>query len=286
MNSIKTILTLILVFTSLSSIAFSQEFNWDGSMKLTTISKDKKYGYKPDQKHSIKVGEIQNQYTFLKSLRGPNGEKIQAQRIASCCSFKSKKAIFGTGLLDVWEITYDGLKKPLTIYLNGYDYETPQCPSGLSIKPLSYQSNPESISDNEIVKVIPCHKNSYAVDDFLLKEKIGEKEFPSTNPSYLGGLDSMKVYFEANPLSGGNVSKMVFSVSIAFEVNCKGGAGNFVVISKGQRDLATYSNQVLSIVNNMPQNWQAAKVNGKPVDCYQILLFSVTSGQLDNLSYR
>jgi hypothetical protein len=63
-------------------------------------------------------------------------------------------------------------------------------------------------------------------------------------------------------------------------------AGNFVIVTKGRRDLGTYANQVLAIVNRMPQNWQPATVDGKPVDCYQVLNFSPTSGRLDSVTYK
>ena len=281
----KSILILTFALTSLLSTTFSQEFHKDGTMKVTEISKDKNYGYEANHKASIKVGSVANEYAYIAALDGPNGEQIEAKRIASCCSFKSKTAIFGTGLLDVWEITYAGLKEPLTIYLNGYDYDTPKCPNGLSIRPLNNQKVQQSISPEAILKVNPCKKHSYAVDNFLLKEKIGEKELPTTSPTFEGGIDSLKVYFKDNPLVGEDVSKMLFRVVIAFEVNCKGEAGNYEVISKGQRVLATYANQILAIVNEMPQRWQAAIKNGKPVDCYQVLTFTVREGSLENVSY-
>ena len=83
-----------------------QEFYEEGSMKLSQVSTDKKYGYTPNHKNSIKVGEVKNGQSYLKALRGPNGEKIQFRRISSCCEFKSTKAVFGSGLLDKYEVFY------------------------------------------------------------------------------------------------------------------------------------------------------------------------------------
>jgi hypothetical protein len=126
----------------------------------------------------------------------------------------------------------------------------------------------------------------YSVDDFLVKEKFGENAKPTTNPTFTGGLDELKKYFIAHPLTDEKATQMVFRVSIAFLVNCDGKAGNFVIVTKGKGDLATYANQVLAIVNKMPQNWQPATVDGKLVDCYQVLSFTAASGQLDKVSYR
>jgi len=80
---------------------------------------------------------------------------------------------------------------------------------------------------------------------------------------------------------------IVFRVHIMFVVNCEGKAGNFQLTSKGKGDLESLANQVLEIVNNMPQNWKPAKKNGEAVDCYQVLSFTVIGGQLNKtVSYR
>ena len=39
----------------------------------------------------------------------------------------------GKGLLDVYEITYDGQKEKIKIYINMYDYKSPEAPAGFTI---------------------------------------------------------------------------------------------------------------------------------------------------------
>ena len=130
----KSISIVLLILTFGITQLYSQEFYNDGSMKLTEISSDKQYGYKPVSKTSIKVGKIENEQAFLKSLQGPNGESIQYRRIGSCCEFRAESAVFGTGFLDKYEISYDGLSDPVILYLNGYEYEAPKCPVGFTFK--------------------------------------------------------------------------------------------------------------------------------------------------------
>lgn len=284
--TLKKIFALIFLATTFATTVFCQEFYEDGSMKLSDISTDKKYGYEPNHKTAIKVGKVENEYAYLRSLQGPNGEKTQAQRISSCCEFKSKTAAFGSGLLDKWEITYDGLKSPIILYLNSYDFETPKCPFSLTFKSANNITKVETFLTDNIVKVTNCSQTIYSVDDFLVKEKFGDNAKLATNPTFTGGLDELKKYFVANPLTDEKATQMVFRVSIAFLVTCEGKAGNFVIVTKGKGDLATYANQLLAIVNNMPQNWRPATVDGKAVDCYQVLSFTVASGQLDKVSYR
>lgn len=136
------------------------------------------------------------------------------------------------------------------------------------------------------LEVKPCNEKIYSVEHTLLVEKFGELSAPKTGPTFTGGIEELKKYFAANPLTDEKVKNMFFRVHIGFLVNCEGKAGNFIVISGGKGELEKYAYQVLEIVNKMPQQWQPAIVKRKPVDCYQVLSFSVKNGQLDAVSYR
>ena len=62
---------------------------------------------------------------YLEALRGPQGQPLKYRRVGS-----SK----GTGdtILDVYEVAYEGLEKPLRLYLDGYHYTEPRAPKGLT----------------------------------------------------------------------------------------------------------------------------------------------------------
>ncbi|GHV34748.1 hypothetical protein FACS1894178_2880 [Bacteroidia bacterium] len=275
---------LIFVVKQLSA----QEFYEDGSMKLTEVSTDKKYGYEANHKTAIKVGKIENEQAFLKSLLGPNGETVQFQRLGSCCSFKSKTAAFGSGFLDKYEVYYQGLKKPIILYLNGYDFENPKCPYGFTFKTADKIEKPYNFHKDSILHVEYCNnKDVFAVDkEALLNEKVGTLPVADENPIFEGGIEALKKYFAENPLTDERAKDLMFRVSIGFVVNCGGKAGNFQIITKGKGTLETLANQILEKVNKMPQNWKPAKKNGKAVDCYQVLSFSVLGGELNKVSYR
>lgn len=104
---------------------------------LTEVSNDASYGYTP--KNPIKVGGATtlegplNERRFLNALAGPKGEKITYTREGSCYEFNSKNGFMGKGLLDTYEITWEGQPKPLTIYINMYDYEPFKAPVGFTI---------------------------------------------------------------------------------------------------------------------------------------------------------
>ena len=105
---------------------------------LTEFSKDKKYGYDKDYPINIFYGntknEIINQQRFLNALAGPKGEKITYTKLESCCPFPTKRSDMGAGLLEVYELKWEGQKTPVILYLNIYEKGYLKVPVGLTLK--------------------------------------------------------------------------------------------------------------------------------------------------------
>ena len=105
---------------------------------ITEFSKDKKYGYDKDYPINIfyrgTKDDVINQQRFLNALAGPNGEAITFSKLESCCPFPSKNTDMGAGFLDVYEIKWEGLKKPILLYLNIYERGQLMVPVGFSLK--------------------------------------------------------------------------------------------------------------------------------------------------------
>jgi hypothetical protein len=105
---------------------------------LTAYSKDPKYGYNKDYPINVFYrntrDESINQERFLNALAGPKGEQINFKKLESCCPFPTKNSEMGAGFVDVYEITWQGQKKPLTLYVNMYDKGLLMVPMGLSLK--------------------------------------------------------------------------------------------------------------------------------------------------------
>lgn len=110
----------------------------DNTFVITTYSKDKKYGYNKDYPVNIfyrtSKDETINQQRFLNALAGPNGEKITYTKLESCCPFPSKRSDMGAGFLDVYELKWEGQKKPINLYLNIYEKGILMVPLGLTLK--------------------------------------------------------------------------------------------------------------------------------------------------------
>jgi hypothetical protein len=105
---------------------------------ITEYSKDKKYGYDPDYPINIfysgTKNETINQHRFLNALAGPNGEKITYTKLESCCPFPTKRSEMGAGLLDVFQLRWEGQQNPVTLYLNIYEKGVLMVPVGLTLK--------------------------------------------------------------------------------------------------------------------------------------------------------
>jgi hypothetical protein len=107
---------------------------------ITKFSTDKKYGYQKDYPINIfyrnTLDQKVNQERFLKALAGPKGEKITYTKLESCCPFPTKRSDMGAGLLDVYELKWEGQNKPILLYLNIYEKGYLMVPVGLTLAPL------------------------------------------------------------------------------------------------------------------------------------------------------
>ncbi len=110
----------------------------ENTFVLTEFSKDSKYGYNPEYPVNVFYKDAKdenlNAERFLKALAGPNGEDIIFKKIESCCPFPTKRYEMGAGFLDVYEIKWKGLTKPLKLYINIYERGFLLVPLGFSIK--------------------------------------------------------------------------------------------------------------------------------------------------------
>ncbi|MFM1753552.1 MAG: hypothetical protein RLZZ236_491 [Bacteroidota bacterium] len=111
--------------------------NADNTFEIKQFSTDKKYGYDKDYPINIfyKTSNTDaNQERFLNALAGPKGEKITYTKLESCCPFPTKRSEMGAGFLDVYELKWEGQKKPIQLYINIYEKGSVMVPLGLRLK--------------------------------------------------------------------------------------------------------------------------------------------------------
>ncbi|HEX8690949.1 MAG TPA: hypothetical protein VF746_00805 [Longimicrobium sp.] len=94
------------------------------------------YGY--GRRNPVRVGGagedgVRREHQYLENLRGPGGERVRWRRLGSCCEFTAPVH----GMLDAYQVTYDGLAQPVVLYLDMYTPITsvPPPPEGFTAAP-------------------------------------------------------------------------------------------------------------------------------------------------------
>lgn len=110
----------------------------DKTFVITETSGDRSYGYEQDYPVNLgflpfKVAEI-NIKRYFGALTGPEGEALTYTKVDACCPFPTKKHDMGAGLLDIYEVTWEGLNEPKIIYVNLYEKGKVMAPHGFGIK--------------------------------------------------------------------------------------------------------------------------------------------------------
>ena len=103
--------------------------------KLTKQAKDTRYGFDKDYPVNLGFGLLHqresNKEKFLNALQGPEGQKTTYTHNGNCCPFPTDKSQLGSGMLDIYLITWEGNSKPIELYLNIYEKGEVLIPIGL-----------------------------------------------------------------------------------------------------------------------------------------------------------
>ena len=110
----------------------------DKAYVITEYATDNKYGY--DQDYPINIGFIHEKQEdinieyYFNGLEGPNGEKINYKKVDTCCPFPSKNSLMGAGTIGIYEVSFEGSSKKITLYFNIFEKGKILCPKGFAIK--------------------------------------------------------------------------------------------------------------------------------------------------------
>lgn len=110
----------------------------DKAYVITEYATDNKYGY--DQDYPINIGFIHEKQEdinieyYFNGLEGPNGEKISYKKLDTCCPFPSKNSLMGAGTIGIYEVSFEGSSKKITLYFNIFEKGKILCPKGFAIK--------------------------------------------------------------------------------------------------------------------------------------------------------
>ncbi|HEX2079145.1 MAG TPA: hypothetical protein VHG08_15580 [Longimicrobium sp.] len=76
-----------------------------------------------------------NQRRYLDGLRGPAGQPVRYFRLGSCCQFRTPHSPQGAGMLDAYQVHYEGLERPVLLYMDLYTPAegAPAAPEGFTL---------------------------------------------------------------------------------------------------------------------------------------------------------
>jgi hypothetical protein len=87
------------------------------------------YGFTADNPIRIGGGP-EGESIFFEVLRGPQGQPVAWRRVGGCCELETFHGLVG---LDIYEVIYEGLEQPITLYLDVYHSEPVHAPRGFTL---------------------------------------------------------------------------------------------------------------------------------------------------------
>jgi hypothetical protein len=132
------------------------------------ISDDATYGRSPENPVQIGGGALYvkaREERYLAALRGPSGEPLTLRRLGQARSQRHPDTI-----LDAFEVTYEGLETPITLYLDAYHYWEHRAPQGLTCaRPFNLPPIPDAFqASNSLLAVALEQGGSRAFDPIPL----------------------------------------------------------------------------------------------------------------------
>ncbi|MBX7241393.1 MAG: hypothetical protein K1X92_06560 [Bacteroidia bacterium] len=129
-------------------------------------------------------------------------------------------------------------------------------------------------------------KAVFAVDDYLLSQKVGKKTLPEVKPEYEGGTKFLTEFVQSKLSDLPEEQNQTFFASIAFSLNCKGQASAFELLGKHEGIETMYCERALEAIQELPSKWLPAKSKGRFIDCYGVLILSFYQGKLIKVALK
>jgi hypothetical protein len=93
------------------------------------VSSDGTYGVTIENPVGVGGGDMagaQRGLTYLRALRGPQGESVSYRRVGSLPD------AHGTFVLDAYELTFTGIARPVRVYIDDNHWDEPEAPQGFA----------------------------------------------------------------------------------------------------------------------------------------------------------
>lgn len=124
---------------------------------------------------------------------------------------------------------------------------------------------------------LPCNpKAVYAVDDYALSQLKGKLPQPDVKPEYEGGAAALTTHFEQLEYP----SEANVQCAVAVLLNCKAQVCSCLLLSKHKEEEQFIADVLLAQAQSLPPKWLPAKVKGRFVDGYAVVLLKLENGRI------
>jgi hypothetical protein len=130
---VRTVGFVAAMFIAAGPSAFAQDpprAAASSALSKCPVAEHADYGYKREQAIEVGGGAMYvaaRERRYLDALRGPAGQVLEYKRTSAIPLHPPNSLVF----VDAYEVTYEGLEKPVTLYLNAYSFaDTLRAPQG------------------------------------------------------------------------------------------------------------------------------------------------------------
>lgn len=124
---------------------------------------------------------------------------------------------------------------------------------------------------------LPCNpKAVYAVDDYALSQLKGKLPQADVKPEYEGGITALTTHFEQSEYP----SEANMQCAVAVLINCKAQVCGSFLLSKHKEEEQFVADILLAQTQSLPAKWLPAKVKGRFVDAYAVVLVKLENGRV------
>lgn len=150
---------MMLIAAALSSLlAVSQT----APQSACPVSDDPTYGFTRENPIQIGGGALYvkaREQRYLDALRGPNGQPVAYKRRGS--GPQNPETPNTSTILDLYELTYDGLEKPINLYLDAYHFWPQRAPVGLGCgQPINLQPIPDAFQASDSLLAVALEQGA------------------------------------------------------------------------------------------------------------------------------
>jgi hypothetical protein len=107
------------------------------------------YGFHPEDPVRVGWGNP-GIMAFFELLRGPQGQRVAWRRVGPCCEAGPSAP---SAALEVFEVTYEGLDRPVRLYLDPHNGAAIHAPSGFIIEGLTSRARMPAEEQPEVIEL-------------------------------------------------------------------------------------------------------------------------------------